>query len=364
VKILDILSWFQPKQIEESIRDINYDNLKSLGYKTILFDYDNTIAVWKSEFDRINRPIIDKLFSDGFKVAVVSNSPMERISNTKAYFGDRLKLFHSLKKPGVKALRSVLIQIESVPEETVIIGDLFFTDIVAGNRLGMHTILVKPPYKEDLSPSQRLIGGGTIFMYKAYFYSVGWVPRILDLATPHYFVDSVENIDFLGLKKAGIKIMVFDFDNTLEKYHSFELSENSKLILKMVKSLNMIPIIISNGKKERIKRATKELKNIFVVAEAKKPFTSKLKKILKHFKVNPYEIAVVGDQLFTDIIMGNMLGTLTIKVKPISENEFFWTKFVRILEKRAMKYLRKKPILEGVNIEVQRVRASTSDREP
>ena len=361
MKILDILSWFQPKQVEENIRDINYDTLKSHGYKTILFDYDNTIAVWKSEFDQINRPIIDKLFKDGFKVAVVSNSPQERISNTKKVFGEKLQLFHSLKKPGIKALRSVLIQTASKPEETVIIGDLFFTDVVAGNRLGMHTILVKPPYKDDLKPSQRLIGGGTIFMYKAYFYSIGWFTRTLDLATPHYFVDSVDNIDFLGLKKAGMKVIVFDFDNTLEKYHSFEVSENTKLIFKMVKSLNLIPVVISNGKKYRIKKATKELGDIYVLAEAKKPFATKLKKILKHLKVNPHETVVIGDQLFTDVIMGNMLNTITIKVNPISENEFVWTKFVRILEKRAMQYLRKKPILEGVNIEVQGMRNSNSD---
>ncbi|HPF17697.1 MAG TPA: hypothetical protein PLN92_08965, partial [Thermotogota bacterium] len=53
------------------------------------------------------------------------------------------------------------------------------------------------------------------------------------------------------------------------------------------------------------------------------------------------ETLFIGDQLFTDILTGNLLKTYTIKVEPIDlEHEFPMTKILRKLEKL---FERKKP---------------------
>jgi hypothetical protein len=47
----------------------------------------------------------------------------------------------------------------------------------------------------------------------------------------------------------------------------------------------------------------------------------------------PATTALVGDQLFTDVLGGNLLGMYTILVEPLSPDEFPTTKLVRRLER-------------------------------
>jgi predicted HAD superfamily phosphohydrolase YqeG len=55
---------------------------------------------------------------------------------------------------------------------------------------------------------------------------------------------------------------------------------------------------------------------------------------------SPGETAVVGDQIFTDVLGGNRLGLLTILVMPISPKEFISTQLVRKLERMVLRYLK------------------------
>jgi HAD superfamily phosphatase (TIGR01668 family) len=56
--------------------------------------------------------------------------------------------------------------------------------------------------------------------------------------------------------------------------------------------------------------------------------------------LSPDETAVVGDQLFTDMLGGNRMGMHTVLVKPISKVEFFGTRFVRFIESFFLKKMR------------------------
>jgi HAD superfamily phosphatase (TIGR01668 family) len=57
------------------------------------------------------------------------------------------------------------------------------------------------------------------------------------------------------------------------------------------------------------------------------------------------ETAVIGDQIFTDVLGGNRLGLYTILVTPISEKEFIWTRLMRKLERFVLNYLKKRNML-------------------
>ena len=56
--------------------------------------------------------------------------------------------------------------------------------------------------------------------------------------------------------------------------------------------------------------------------------------------MNPEQVAVVGDQIFTDILGAKRLGLFAILVEPLNENEFFGTKLIRIIEKIVIKKLK------------------------
>jgi HAD superfamily phosphatase (TIGR01668 family) len=76
-----------------------------------------------------------------------------------------------------------------------------------------------------------------------------------------------------------------------------------------------------------------------------KPLTYKIKRKLRSLNKKPNECVLIGDQLFTDILAGNISGFYTIKIEPLSKKEGSWTKFVRKLEKLSIKMMRKKPKL-------------------
>lgn len=56
-------------------------------------------------------------------------------------------------------------------------------------------------------------------------------------------------------------------------------------------------------------------------------------RLKKHFK-NKDEIVVIGDQIFTDILFGKLIGAYTIKVEPLdTSKEFITTKIFRFFER-------------------------------
>ena len=74
---------------------------------------------------------------------------------------------------------------------------------------------------------------------------------------------------------------------------------------------------------------------------SRKPRQGKFKKVLSEYKYSQSEVAIIGDQIPTDIFGGNRIGIFTVLVKPISSNELIWTKINRIYEKRLIRKLEK-----------------------
>jgi HAD superfamily phosphatase (TIGR01668 family) len=76
-------------------------------------------------------------------IHLLSNNPSRRRIGDVA---DRLGLPYttSAGKPRRAALRRVLQELGLPPHRVAIAGDRLFTDVLAGNRLGLYTVLVKP----------------------------------------------------------------------------------------------------------------------------------------------------------------------------------------------------------------------------
>ena len=55
---------------------------------------------------------------------------------------------------------------------------------------------------------------------------------------------------------------------------------------------------------------------------------------------------MVGDQLLTDVLGGNMAGAHTVLVKPLTDDEFFATKFTRLAERFCFGLLKRRGLFE------------------
>lgn len=62
-------------------------------------------------------------------------------------------------------------------------------------------------------------------------------------------------------------------------------------------------------------------------------------------RTQPEQTAVIGDQIFTDILGAKRLGLFAILVKPLSKRELRWTKIMRKFEHMILKVLKDKKFI-------------------
>lgn len=162
---------------------------------------------------------------------------------------------------------------------------------------------------------------------------------------PDVYQESIFKINYELLKSKGIKCLLFDLDNTIAPYNKKECTMEVKELFKKIKKEFDI-FIFSNSPKSRVSKFAYELE-IGYVSNAKKPNNTKFLKILQENKYNENEVAIIGDQIVTDIKGGNNVGIISVLVNPISSYDPIWTKIGRLREKRIIKKLRKMNLFKG-----------------
>ena len=150
---------------------------------------------------------------------------------------------------------------------------------------------------------------------------------------PNAYFKKIEDITIQFLKKQNIKLLILDVDNTLIDYHQ-NFAEEVKQWLKNLQGQGMKLYLLSNSnKKEKVKKIADEFGIPYRIF-AKKPLKSGFLKVQKQMKEKTENIAVIGDQIFTDVIGGNRCGFFTILVKPIHEKDYWFTAWKRPIEEK------------------------------
>ena len=148
---------------------------------------------------------------------------------------------------------------------------------------------------------------------------------------PDAHLNNVREITTNFLQDNKINALILDVDNTLIDYDK-NLPEETIEWAKELKSNNIKLYILSNtNKKEKVKTVAEKL-GIEYMYFAKKPLKSGFKKVQEKLKEPSQNIAVVGDQIFTDIVGGNRCKMFTILVEPIAEKDIWITMVKRPLE--------------------------------
>jgi hypothetical protein len=98
--------------------------------------------------------------------------------------------------------------------------------------------------------------------------------------------------------------------------------------------------IVSNASKKRVIRFNERLR-LYAIHRASKPGTGAFLKASRLMELKPANIAVIGDQIFTDVYGGNRAGMFTILVKPIHKKENTFVMLKRFPEKIVLKKYKK-----------------------
>lgn len=166
-----------------------------------------------------------------------------------------------------------------------------------------------------------------------------------NLLCPQVVVKSLYEIEWAMLQERGIKGIIFDLDNTIIPWDSQHLSPEITQWLQVLLTQGFKLCLVSNNMGKRVQTIA-EIFDIPFVARAYKPSKSGFRQAIAAMELTDRQVAVVGDQLFTDVLGGNRLGLYTIWVTPLSAKEFIGTKITRRLEKLTVRILRAKGLIK------------------
>lgn len=142
------MSLFRPDMYKKNIFEIDYKKLKKGGIKCLIFDLDNTLGLIEHEkCPEETRKLIKELEKD-FLIFISSNNTQQRIDPYLEDLG--IKGVAWSLKPSTRSLRKIRKNEKLKKDEMVMIGDQIVTDILAGKRYKIKTILVDPLGKKDL----------------------------------------------------------------------------------------------------------------------------------------------------------------------------------------------------------------------
>ncbi len=159
---------------------------------------------------------------------------------------------------------------------------------------------------------------------------------------PYKSVKKVQEIDFEELYRQGKRVVLSDLDNTLISYAHSTPNEEMTEFIRKIQQIGFEVIIISNSPASRVNKflTALELKG---VAYARKPLKFGMNEAISYINWEKEDMVFLGDQLMTDVLVGNRLGIDTYLVDALEKkSEKWYTKFNRRLERIVVKRIKKK----------------------
>ena len=156
---------------------------------------------------------------------------------------------------------------------------------------------------------------------------------MLRLLTPHYRVGRVWELTPARLQQWGLRALLLDVDCTLTRYRQGEALPEAVAWIEQLRLSGIGLCLVSNGMGERIRVFAQRLE-LPCVAKAMKPMPWGIRKGLQILQAEPSQTAIVGDQLFADVMAGRWAGIRSILVEPIHpEEEPWYTRAKRLPER-------------------------------
>jgi HAD superfamily phosphatase (TIGR01668 family) len=141
----------------------------------------------------------------------------------------------------------------------------------------------------------------------------------------------VSDIDLERLRGEGIEGFIFDLDDTL--VHALEPQADAHVLawIAELKAKFHCYVVSNNFSPERVAIAADHL-GLPYLAKARKPSRRFFRKAMAEMGLPAAKVAIVGDQLFTDVLGGNRMGAFTILVDPLSKERKWHRKVMRSIE--------------------------------
>ena len=157
---------------------------------------------------------------------------------------------------------------------------------------------------------------------------------------PTCHAKNIYEIDLDFFKSLNIKYLFVDLDNTLDSYRSLSPNQRAISFIKGIEGLGITPLIISNNHGDRVKNYAKAL-NLNCLYSTRKPFSYKIKRLLKEKNITPDEVLMVGDQMITDVSAANGAKIKVVLTDKLVKEDQWSTHINRFFERPIRSYCNK-----------------------
>jgi len=145
---------------------------------------------------------------------------------------------------------------------------------------------------------------------------------------PHITAPDVFMITPERLQQKGITLLLLDLDNTLSPYSEDLPPERVLEWMSALKKADITPYIISNNASEERVRNYAAACEILHLARAGKPSPKPVQEAMNALGKKQAETALMGDQIFTDVLAAKRAGVTAIVVKPLEMTVLFRLRYI------------------------------------
>ncbi|MBV8688776.1 MAG: YqeG family HAD IIIA-type phosphatase [Candidatus Eremiobacteraeota bacterium] len=149
---------------------------------------------------------------------------------------------------------------------------------------------------------------------------------------PDRFAPRLCDVSLDELAGRGIRGLIIDLDNTLVAYRCSDIMNDHLSWVQLARSRGLRIVMVSNNFSDRVRSIAAQL-NIECVPNALKPLPTAFWRAQRVLNLSREQIAVVGDQLFTDVLGARLFGFYTILTEPIEPHDFALTRVFRFFER-------------------------------
>lgn len=139
---------------------------------------------------------------------------------------------------------------------------------------------------------------------------------------PDYVFDSIYDITPALLESRGVRGVLIDLDGTMASHKAALPPEQLAPFIHGLQQEGLRVLVFSNNREARVGRFCRAL-GVDFICRAGKPFAAGFRRAASQLGLPLKQIAVVGDQIFTDVFGGNRAGALTCYVETL-DRRFFW----------------------------------------
>lgn len=149
---------------------------------------------------------------------------------------------------------------------------------------------------------------------------------------PNLHVASVTDVSVAWLQEHGVRAVLIDADDTLVVRDGAPVGTDVRAWLDALKTAGIAVALLSNGTRARVAALGIDL-GVRAFALSGKPFGFAFRRGLRALGSDARHTAMVGDQLFTDVLGANCAGLISILVTPLSPGRHAHTRAARRLER-------------------------------